>query len=98
MKVLGVGVALGTCPRPGIPRLEGLRNASQFPHKILCMEKVVRIFQSFEKADEADLRDRLAMTPEERVEVFLGIQQRTFRNAADERLARVYRVLTLEQS
>jgi hypothetical protein len=76
----------------------GIRNASRFPHKILCMEKVVRIFQSFEKADEADLRDRLAMTPEERVEVFLGIQQRTFRNAADERLARVYRVLTLEQS
>ena len=62
------------------------------------MEKIVRIFQSFEKADEADARKRQSMTPEERVEVFLGIQQRGFHNAADERLARVYRVLTLEQS
>jgi hypothetical protein len=62
------------------------------------MEKIVRIFQSFEKADEADVRERQSMTPEERVEVFLAIQQRSFRNGADERLARVYRVLTLEQS
>jgi hypothetical protein len=62
------------------------------------VEKVVRIFESFEKADEADVRERQSMTPEERVEVFLAIQQRAFRNAADERLAPVYRVLTLEQS
>ncbi len=62
------------------------------------MEKVVRIFQSLDEADEADVRERQSMTPEERVEVFLAIQQRGFRNAADERLARVYRVLTLEQS
>lgn len=61
------------------------------------MEKVVRIFQSFEKADEANDEERHSMIPEERVEVFFQIQQRTFRNAADERLARVYRVLTLEQ-
>jgi hypothetical protein len=69
-----------------------------FPRKMSCMEKVVRVFPSFEEADEADVRVRQSMTPEERVEVFLGIQQRGFRNAADERLARVYRVLTLEQS
>lgn len=62
------------------------------------MDKVVRIFTSFDKADEANLRERQAMTPEERVEMFLGIQQRVFHNAADQRLARVYRVLTLEQS
>lgn len=62
------------------------------------MEKVVRIFQSFEDADKANIRERRAMTPEERVEVFLAIQQRSFRDGADERLARVYRVLSLEQS
>ena len=62
------------------------------------MEKVVRIFHSFEEADEADYRERQAMTPEQRVEVFFAIQQRSLSNAADERLARVYRVLTLEQS
>ncbi len=62
------------------------------------VEKVVRMFHSFEEADATDVRERRSMTPEERVEVFLGIQQRGLRNAADERLARVYRVLTLEQS
>jgi hypothetical protein len=62
------------------------------------MEKVVRIFHSFEAADEAAIRERQSMTPEERVEIFLALQQRAFRNAADERLARVCRVLTLEQS
>jgi len=62
------------------------------------MEKVVPIFHSFEEADEADVRERRSMTPEERVEVFLAIQQRGYRNGVDERLARVYRVLTLEQS
>jgi hypothetical protein len=62
------------------------------------MESVVRIFRSFEEAEAADVRDRQSMTPEQRVEVFLAIQQRAFRNAADERLPRVYRILTLEQS
>ena len=62
------------------------------------MEKVVRVFQSFREADEASARERQAMTPEERVEAFLTIQQRALPNATDERLARVCRVLTLEQS
>ncbi len=62
------------------------------------MKKVVRMFDSFEEADEAVVRERQSMTPEERVEVFLAIQQRAFRHATDARLARTYRVLTLEQS
>jgi hypothetical protein len=62
------------------------------------MEKVVRVFNSFEEADEANDRERQSLTPEERVEAFLQIQQRGFPNGADQRLARVYRVLTLEQS
>ena len=62
------------------------------------MDKVVRIFQSFQEADEANDRERRAMTPEERVEVFLAIQQRALPNGVDERLARVCRVLNLEQS
>jgi hypothetical protein len=62
------------------------------------MDKVVRIFQSFQEADEANDRERRAMTPEERVEVFLAIQQRVLPNGVDERLARVCRVLNLEQS
>ena len=39
------------------------------------MDKVVRIFGSFEEADESDDRARRAMTPEERVEIFLELQQ-----------------------
>lgn len=62
------------------------------------MEKVVRVFQNFETADMADVRERQSMTPEQRVEVFLGLKQRTFRTAADEKLARVCRVLTLEMA
>lgn len=62
------------------------------------MEKVVRIFESFKDADEANILERRSLTPEERVEIFLEIQQRGFRNGVDERLARVCRVLTLEQS
>jgi len=62
------------------------------------VEKVVRVFRSLEEADEANLREQLSMTPEQRVELFLSLQQRNLPNGADERLARVYRVLTLEQS
>jgi hypothetical protein len=38
------------------------------------------------------------MTPEQRVEVFFALQQRAYRDASDERLARVCRVLTRERS
>ena len=62
------------------------------------MQKIARIFHSLEEADKADLHERQSMTPEERVEVFLAIQQRSMPDAANQRLARVYRVLTLEQS
>jgi len=65
--------------------------------KIGAVEKIVRIFRSFEEADAADDHARQDMSPEQRVEVFLAIQQRGFRNAADERLAPVCRVLKLEQ-
>ncbi len=62
------------------------------------MEKVVRVFKSFEEADAATDKERQAMTPEQRVEVFLALQQGAYRNAADARLARVCRVLKLEES
>lgn len=62
------------------------------------MEKVVRILNSFAEADAADERDRLSMTPQERVEIFLAIQQRGYPDAANQRLARVCRVLELKQS
>jgi hypothetical protein len=62
------------------------------------MEKVVRVFKSFVEADTADDETRRSMTPKERVEVFLALQQRGAPDAAEPRLAPVCRVLTLEQS
>jgi hypothetical protein len=62
------------------------------------MEKVVRIFRSWEEADAADVEERLSMTPEERVEIFLTIQKWGFEDASQQRLERVCRVLELEQS
>ncbi|MBL8229275.1 MAG: hypothetical protein JNL98_12385 [Bryobacterales bacterium] len=62
------------------------------------MEKVVRVFHSWEEADAANRREWLSMTPEERVQIFLSLQQRGFEDASQQRLERVYRVLELEQS
>ena len=62
------------------------------------MEEVVRIFTSFAEADSADAHSRRSMTPEERVEIFLAIQQRGAPHATEPRLAPVCRVLELEQS
>ena len=62
------------------------------------MEKVVRIFKTFAEADAADEEARRNLTPEERVEIFLAIQQRGAPNATEQRLARVCRVLKLAPS
>jgi hypothetical protein len=62
------------------------------------MEKVVRIFNSFAEADEADALALARMTPEERVNMFFEIQGRAQTDAAEPRLERVCRVLDIEQS
>ena len=62
------------------------------------MERVVRVFRSFEDADRADEEARRLLTPEQRVEIFFELQRRAYTNATDERLTRVCRVLKREQS
>jgi hypothetical protein len=62
------------------------------------MEKIVRVFKSHEESDAATRQDLLNMTPEERVQAFLSIQQRGIENASQQRLERVCRVIKLEQS
>ena len=62
------------------------------------MEKVVRIFNSFAEADKFDVQARMNLTPEERVQISLAIQQMGASDAAKRRLAPVCRVLELEQS
>jgi hypothetical protein len=62
------------------------------------MERVVRIFDSFEDAEAADLEERARMTPEQRAEIFFLLRERFDTDAFTQGLARVHRVLKLEQS
>ena len=62
------------------------------------MEKVVRIFHSFAEAEAADREQRARTSPEEGVEIFFQLRERYDFHAATQGLARVHRVLELEQS
>lgn len=62
------------------------------------MEKVVRIFDSFEQAEAADRDERAWMTPEQRAEIFFQLRERFDTDAFTKGFARVYRVLELERS
>ena len=62
------------------------------------MEKIVRIYHSLEEADAADARVRTDMSPQERIAIFFAIRERADPDAAEQGLARVCRVLELEQS
>ena len=62
------------------------------------MEKVIRVFASFEEADAADALSRVQMTPQQRVDIFFELRERATPDAFKQGLARVYRVLELERS
>ncbi len=62
------------------------------------MERVVRVFKSFEEAHEADLEEYLQLTPQERISIVFLLRERWHRDAADQRLARVSRVIELQES
>ena len=62
------------------------------------MEKVLRVFASFEEADAADALSRALMTPQQRAGLFFELRDRAHPDASKQRLARVYRVLELERS
>ena len=62
------------------------------------MEKTVRIFNSFEEADAADALTRSQMTPQQRVDIFFAIKERSCSDAANQGLARICRVLEREPS
>lgn len=55
------------------------------------MEKIVRIFKSFEEADQADLEYYRSLTPQQRLELAFQIYD-DYYDAATQRLERVYRV------
>jgi hypothetical protein len=69
------------------------------PHTYnVAVEKKVRIFSSFKEADEANARDDMAMSPEERVKLVIELRDLRHPDAAQQGLARVCRVVKRERS
>ena len=62
------------------------------------MEKKVRIFSSFKDADDAEAREHMAMTPEQRIRLVIELRDRRHPDAAKQGLARVCRIIKREQS
>ena len=58
------------------------------------MEKVVRVFASFEEADEADRQAYDRMSPQERIEMLLSLRRMMVKEG-DESAERLERVLTV---
>jgi hypothetical protein len=56
------------------------------------MEKTVRHFVGFDAAEAAVIEEDLALSPEERIAIVLELQARAYPDAAQQGLARVYRV------
>jgi hypothetical protein len=60
------------------------------------MDRVVRVFNSFEDAEQADRQEYAQMTPQERLDLLLDLIKIYSDNAANQqRLARVHRVVEL---
>ncbi len=64
----------------------------------MSVEKTVKVFASFEDADAADARNDAVMSPEERLNAVIELRDRRHPDAAEQRLARVSRVVELERS
>jgi hypothetical protein len=62
------------------------------------VEKTARVFANFADADEADARDDAAMSSEERLKILIELRDGRHPDAAEQRLARVSRVVELERS
>lgn len=64
------------------------------------MEKVLKVFNSFEDADQADVDYYASITPQERVDILLDMiaAYRESLGETGERLERVYRVIELSES
>jgi hypothetical protein len=64
----------------------------------MSVEKKVRVFASFQDADESDARTDAAMSCEERLNTLIELRDSRHPDAAEQRLARVSRVVELERS
>jgi len=57
------------------------------------MEKTVRHFDSFRAKEAAEIEEDLEMSPEERIAIVLELRARVYPDAAQQGLARVYRII-----
>ena len=64
----------------------------------VTVEKKVRIFSSFKDAEESDVREDMAMSPDERIRIVIELRDRRHPDAAKQGLARVCRIIKREQS
>ena len=62
------------------------------------MDKVVQVFASHAEADEANALFEASLTPEERIDIVIELRDYRHPDAAEQGLARVYRVTELERS
>jgi hypothetical protein len=62
------------------------------------VENKAKVFASFEAADEAEARSDTAMSAAERLKILIELRDGRDPDAAEQRLARVYRVVELERS
>ena len=65
--------------------------------RITSVEKRARVFANFADADEADARYDAAISSEERVKFLIELRDRRHPDAAEERMARVFRAVELER-
>jgi hypothetical protein len=61
------------------------------------MERRVRIFDTFEEADEADAQRDASLSPQERIAIVIELRDRRHPDASQQGLARVCRVTELER-
>jgi hypothetical protein len=61
------------------------------------MDRTIRIFNSFEAADLADVDEDIASTPEQRIATVLELQTWIYPDAAEQGLARICRITQLER-
>jgi hypothetical protein len=78
-----------------LPKFE---KSSNEPGYNLTVEKAIRIFSSFDEADEADARAHASMSPEERLQLVIELSDRRHPDAANQGLARVCKVIERERS
>ena len=62
------------------------------------MEKVVRVFDSFDAADKADALFDAQLTPAQRIQIVIDLRDLRHPDAAKQGLARISRVVKLAES